>query len=353
LTGLVACDEPGGRASFADVDSTAGDAIGDATAPDSDELFDATAPDDTTAPDTTPAETVEGPPPVTSPTCVDGQWDEVVPDDAAEIGDLVAGYSAGNYLAFTDAVLARRYPFGGFLVSETNASGAGGRGNCITAYTSNRQNARGLIAELSTVVHECGHIYDIDRGTFSTDFYQLADGVSFTCNRGDTTTRGGDTFARSRMNGDEFSALLPDDFYRDVYLDGDPDDGAFDGGDQGFNSVLEEATQYVNSLATDWALRDQLSFSVSARDGILTFLWYIERYLHQARREFPSAYQRLSGDPCWREAILTLWGRAWLYLDLTKGIRQLGIDDAAIEPLVLRPELLEEIDLLREAHGCP
>lgn len=177
--------------------------------------------------------------------------------------------------------------------------------------------------------------------------------MSFTCGRGDTTTRGGDTFARSRMNGDTFSALLPDDFYRDVYLDGDPDDATFDGGDQGFNSVLEEATQYVNSLATDWALRDQLSFSVSARDGILTFLWYIERYLYQARREFPNAYERLSGDTCWREAILTLWGRAWLYLDLTKEIDQLGIGDDVIEPLVLQPELLEEIDLLRERHGCP
>ncbi len=209
-----------------------------------------------------------------------------------------------------------------------------------------------MIDDLSTVVHECGHIYDLERGSFSSDHYQIADGVVFECNQGDTTTRGGDTFARSRLNGDAFGPAYLDDFYRDVYLDGDPDDTRFDSGDQGFNSVLEEATQYINSLATDWALLDQLRFSISARDGILTFLWYIERYLHMARNQFPSAYERLSSDPCWRQAILTVWGRAWFYLDLTADIQQLGIDDDTIERLVLSPELLDEIDRIRRLE-CP
>ncbi len=124
------------------------------------------------------------------------------------------------------------------------------------------------------------------------------------------------------------------------------------GSDQGFSSVLEETTQYINSLATDWALLDQLRFSISARDGILTFLWYIERYLHMARNQFPSVYERLSSDPCWRQAILTVWGRAWFYLDLTADIQQLGIDDDTIERLVLSPELLDEIDRIRRLE-CP
>ena len=45
------------------------------------------------------------------------------------------------------------------------------------------------------------------------------------------------------------------DNYANVYLDGDPDDDEFDGGDQGFNSLLEETLQYVNSLATGYAIR--------------------------------------------------------------------------------------------------
>lgn len=356
------CDEPGGRGfpagdGFEVGGETADEVLGgDASGPGDDATSDTAAmPDTSVAPDTsvTP-DTSGGPAPVVSATCIDGQYDEELPDDRAAIGDLIDAYSAQDYLAFTDQVLARRYPFGGFLVSAANEGGAGGLGNCITAFTSNRASASGLIGELSTVVHECGHIYDLTRGGFSSDHYAVHFETGFTCERGDTTARGGETFARSRLNHDAFAALLPDDFYRDVYLDGDPDDGRFDGGDQGFNSVLEETTQYVNSLATDWALRDNLgSWSISSRDGILTFLWYIQRYLHMARRDFPGAYQRLSGDPCWRQAILTVWGRAWLYLDLTEDIAQLGLDDDAIEALVLMPELLDEIELLRRAHGCP
>ena len=75
------------------------------------------------------------------------------------------------------------------------------------------------------------------------------------------------------------------DFYRQVYLDGDPDDDNFEGGDQGYNSVLEETTQYINSLAVGYAFNDLYSGSVSERDGILTFLWYITRYLKMAPRK--------------------------------------------------------------------
>ena len=47
-----------------------------------------------------------------------------------------------------------------------------------------------------------------------------------------------------------------------------------------------------------------------------------------------------------------MWGRGWFYLDLTADIQQLGIDDDTIERLVLTPELLNEIDLLRQLE-CP
>jgi hypothetical protein len=303
--------------------------------------------------DTLPAETVEGPPPVTSPSCLDGAYDEVLPFDAAPLDALIAGYAASEYLAFADGALAARYPFGRALVVEAVRLGEAQLGNCVERFTSDRGTARGLMRELSTVVHECGHMVDLLGGTFTTSRYVINEQLTLACSGGDAVGRGGDTFARSRLNQDAYGALLPGDFYRDIYLDGDPDDGVFDGGDQGFNSVLEEAVQYVNSLATDWAFRDALGgLSISSRDGILTFLWYIERYLALARREDARAYQRLSGDACWREAILTLWGRAWLYLDLTQDIPSLGLADDEIEALVLAPELLEEIDRLRQAHGC-
>lgn len=354
---LAACDEPGGGSNglFDAVDATdtttatdTGDADDTDTTVTTDTTFTTDTPDTT---DTTAPDTVEGPPPITREGCVDGDYDETLPDDRGDIAALVAGYDPADYHDFVDAVLGVRYPHGQLIVRGATSPGASF--DCIEAYTSQRDRADTLLTQLSTVVHECGHMYDLDRGSFSGDFYLVAPEVTFSCARGDTTTRGGDTFARSRMNDDAFASALPGDFYRDVYLDGDPDDGAFDSGDQGFNSVLEEANQYVNSLATDWVFRDSLGgFGISARDGILTFLWYIERYLHMARTDFPSAYERLSTDACWREAILTLWGRAWFYLDVTEGLSQLGIDDAKIEAQVTREDLLSEIERLRDLHGC-
>ena len=125
----------------------------------------------------------------------------------------------------------------------------------------------------------------------------------------DTTSRGGKTFARSLIKKDAQYAKrqacggkagMGCDSYADVYLDGDPNDSTFDSGYQGYNSVLEEATQYVNSLASALAFQDQYANEkVSDRDGILTFLWYIERYLAVARTDYPAAYKLLSEDSCW------------------------------------------------------
>ena len=167
--------------------------------------------------------------------------------------------------------------------------------------------------------------------------------------------------ARSRIRNDAYQGLRPPcngrltrtcDHYADVYLDGNPDDGNFEGGDQGFNSVLEETLQYVNSLATGYAFEDFYRGSRSERDGILTFLWYLERYLRMARLDYPDAYDHISGNECWRRSILQVWGRAWMYLSLTDGSERLGISDDAILNLVTEPELLEEISRIRQIEGC-
>ena len=70
-----------------------------------------------------------------------------------------------------------------------------------------------------------------------------------------------------------------------------------------------------------------------------------------AREDYPDAYRFISESDCWRPMILELWGRAWLYLELTEGMSALGIKDAEILTR-LSPELLEEIDRLRELEGC-
>lgn len=298
--------------------------------------------------------------PLVDPECTDGMYSEALPDPGADISDLVAAYDASMVDEFVLAVLARRYGVGHHLVQGALASR-----DCISVFLRDTSTAQAVIEGLPTVVHECGHMYDNARSSFSDNAYVLTEALTISCAQGDATDRGGLTFARSRIRDDEYQPLRPAcggtfrpgcDFYADIYLDGDPDDGSFQGGDQGFNMLFDEVVQYVNSLATALAFTGELSGrgSVSERDGILNFLWYLMRYLRMARLEFPSAYSHLlSGDGgCWRDAILTVWGRAWLYLEATADMGHLGIDDDMLMTLVMDAELLSEIQRLRDAAGC-
>jgi hypothetical protein len=284
---------------------------------------------------------------------------EELPDPEASLAGLTF---SGNVASFVDAVLERRHPFGLELVQ-------GGRretafGDCSVIFADPAETASDIYAALEVIVHECGHFNDSFLSSAGRDAYVLHSELSFQCERGDTTSRGGDTFARSRIAGDDYQSLRPPcslsnapgcDPYADVYLNGDPDDAVFESGDQGFNLLMEEAVQYVNSISTSWAFVDQKppNISVSSRDGILTFLWYIERYLRMARTEFPEAYTRITTDDCWRDLTLGVWARAQRYLGLTQQVPGLGIEDDEIADLVREPELLEEIERLRELDDCP
>ena len=303
----------------------------------------------TTSPVTTPVTT-----PVTVPikqACIDGQYTEPLPDTSKNIDDLVVSYKPENAAAFIDQVLARRYPLGQQLVTEGVAS----RHDCIAQYLRDKSSAKAVLNQLSLVVHECGHAADGERSTFDEDTYIIKPSLVMAAKSGDTTTRGGLTFARGKILADGYQAMRvacgnnPSstcDMYAHIYLDGFS-------GEQGFNMLFEELVQYTNSLVTDLAISDKLQdgFSTTDRDGLLTFLC-VERYLHLARTNYPSAYQHLltGDDGRWRRVILTQWGRAWYFLKAAETNPYLGLYDNAIMPLVKAPELLDEIQRLRDAE---
>lgn len=295
------------------------------------------------------------------PNCIDGQWQEPLPIPEASLDTAIAQFSGADVTPFIYDVLNARYPLGAHLIREGLERGA--FDECVDFFLRDRSSPQAVITQLPTAVHECAHSADLALGGFTGHGYIITEALTYTCEGGDTTERFGNTFARSRLVDDEFYGQRPAcdapgpgsgscDNYANVYLDGDPDDDEFDGGDQGFNSLLEETLQYVNSLATGYAIQDFYRGSRSDRDGILTFLWYLQRYLRMARLTYPDAYDHLAGDACWRETILTVWGRAWLYLETTEGMPALGIRDDAIYPLATTPVLLEEIQRLRDLQGC-
>ena len=304
-----------------------------------------TAPDGTATGTGNPAETTVSQVTLVDPNCIDGLYDEAVQADTPDLAALEDAYTAAGVHTFVDQALGLRYPLGQHLVQQAVAKAVGG--NCIDMFVGDTSSAAKVLMSLSTIVHECAHMLDNALSSFDKRTYRIRADLDFQC------TRPADAFARSLINEDAYGALKPDDSYKDVYLDGDPNDNTFESGDQGYDMLLEEAVQYVNSLATDWTLRDSHGpWTITAKDGILTLLLYVERYLRMARLEYPETYAALTSSTCWREATLTVWGRAWMYLDRAEDDRTLGIDDREIRALVLDPDLLGEIQRLRDAAGC-
>jgi hypothetical protein len=290
------------------------------------------------------------------PGCAQSDYSEALPTTAS-LSDLT--YSSTQVQAYVVSALERRYPIGKFILEGgLTSSLAAQQGNCVERFLRDKSSAQAVLRQAPTLVHECGHFFDLGEAKGSDASFVLHDDLRFTCKSGDTTTRGGKTFARSLIKSDAFyakrkacggTASKGCDFYADIYLDGKADDATFDSGDQGYNSVLEEATQYVNSLATALAFQDAYQGTKSSeRDGILTFLWYIERYLAMAHADYPDAYDALANDPCWRQATLSVWDRGWFFLDATKDIPALELESAALEALVKDPSLTAEIDALRK-----
>jgi len=131
------------------------------------------------------------------------------------------------------------------------------------------------------------------------------------------------------------------DTYDEVYLTGQS-------GAQGFNTLLDEYVQYSHSLAARYCTRDGLRAGtrISARDGILTLMYYVELYLKIARTQHPDDYAEIVGDPGHVELIRTVWARAEFWLARTASLPQLGLRDATIRTWVYAPENLMEIEML-------
>lgn len=95
--------------------------------------------------------------------------------------------------------------------------------------------------------------------------------------------------------------------------------------------------------------RDRLPANqrVSARDGILTMMYYVETYLWLARTAHPRDYQAIIADAGYRRMITSVWDRAEHWLRKSAELPALGIDDARIESWVYAPERLAEVAKVR------
>lgn len=125
-------------------------------------------------------------------------------------------------------------------------------------------------------------------------------------------------------------------------------------GKQKLDSLLEEFNAYTHDLSTSVTLVDLKAATLrsSNRDGVLTFMYYLELYLKQARTNFAGAWQVLVSDRDYVEAIRALWANAEVALARACPHAQLGVSDSFLARKVYSASNLEAInELFKQAQA--
>ncbi len=255
-------------------------------------------------------------------------------DDCATLADVSAiakGHAPGKLRATAEALAAARYPAGvPYLQAQDDKQ-------LSVWFQGAPDTFEGVASRLDTAIHEGAHMWGFKRFNGRTQTYPV---------RRDLTIEIKllKNFDRSEILGRHVDAAS--DSYEKTYLEGRS-------GAQGFNTLLDEYNAYVHSLAAAYCLRDLKppNIRTSARDGILTFMYYVETYLAIGRAAHPADYTAILGDPGHRRLILTVWQRAEHFLKKSEGDRSLGIHDDVIRGWVYDRARLDEIERVRAADG--
>lgn len=322
-----------------------------------------------------PGDEYTGPIVLVDKNCIDGEFilgpkeQFFTPDEFPSISNLVNSYSSSNYMAFIYGVLEKRYPTGKSIIEQ-----AGGK-TAIDKWLWNTGSASSVLGGLGMAIHEVGH--GLDQSTPENWYFISLDKSNNPLSFTTPGMHGKMTWSGSPQYSMERSLLLDDDqnfkrppaqssdittsnewgegpfgcdkSYAETYLTGDPTNSSFEGGDQGYNSLIEEYNQYVNSLAFAYYFQDYNRAS-SDRHAMYTWMWWNERYLRKIRNEHPDQYEYLFNNKVWLELILTLWGRAWLYL--STDLPGMQSDTDYLHQLVQQQEMLKEIQKIRDACDC-
>jgi hypothetical protein len=254
-------------------------------------------------------------------------WSE--PEWCAQLGDLSAVEAAHTSAALRETLIGisdvRYPPAVGFIDAQSDSE-------LSLWFFGGTDDFDDVLDGYEVAVHEGCHIWGFGQLDFSTYSYRIVDDDLV------LETAWLDNFARSEILSRH---PYPNaDFYADTYLTGDS-------GAQGFNTVLDEFNAYTHSLASRYCTRDTIAGATSAKDGLLTFMLYVELYLELAEEEHPDDYAAIVGDPGHVEVILAIWDRAEHWLAKAADHPELGIDDAFISEYVYDPARLARIEALR------
>lgn len=245
----------------------------------------------------------------------------------ASVEALESAYAPGGTRATSEALAKTRYPTGlPFLQAQDDKQ-------LKTWFLAAPDSFDGVASRFDAAVHEGAHLWGVRKFNGRTQTYPVRSDLS-------VEAKLLKTFFWSEIRAHHVDPKA--DTYARIYLEGPS-------GAQGFNTLLDEYNAYAHSLASRWCTRDLLppGSRVSARDGILTMMYYLESYLAIARTEHPKDYAAILADPGLRRVVLTVWDRAEFFLRKSADVAALGIKSDTIEGWVYEPDRLAELTRVR------
>jgi hypothetical protein len=90
-------------------------------------------------------------------------------------------------------------------------------------------------------------------------------------------------------------------------------------------------------------------------EGSRFFAWFVERYLRLLRMNDSTIYNKVAGDTCWRQLVLSDWGRMFRRWDEIRKANMkefVSTEVPKVDALILDSRLLAEIENLRVLDGC-
>ena len=262
----------------------------------------------------------DGPPPAD---CPSNCYCEPI-DPNADVSDIEAAFSGGNWAESMIAVLERRWPAGQALFEDRWAND-----DWFGNFT-DTGSWGGLMDSMMTEAHEGTHGWDYDAAFGEPTFgYWMREDLIYEPLKIDG-------FPRSEIYGMVQGGAT--DLYKDLYLSGTQ-------GTYGWYELLDEGNAYINGMGAIGVAGEFLPWGTSARDGSVAFLYYVELYLKRARTQYPELYAQLQASE-YQQMLQTQWLRAHFLMiyaaDLHPG---LGIHDDEIETLLYADDNQVEFEM--------
>ncbi len=191
---------------------------------------------------------------------------------------------------------------------------------------------------VTTAVHESVHNIS---GIPDDDFYSYQ---FYLPNGSYQTVKRHDLFYRSEI-AKYLKSSEKDNYYK-TYLTGRS-------GQQGVLLLLDEVNAYTFSAIGDTNVRHTMSENqfMSTRDGLATFMYYLQLYLYHARTEVPQDYKKIKQDKKYVKLIKTLWENAEMAMLYTSPYKNLGINDIPKLEQVVSKKYMDEIKTFFEGTG--